>query len=216
MSKRHHTSRRKAYGRRQHEVRERHDRGQHAEASALDLERVGLGRPPTRCRSSTRARRGSASRRATDRWPSTRAHAPRTIALPSRPRLVESPLLPPSACARAVRAHRTVTARPGLLLGLIVVAFMLAFFSLAQQVRVSATSYDIGRLQVERERLDARLQEITSDLSRLGREPAVRKLALDAGPRPARRGRPAPGPLIVGADERCWVAPIPAAASSSC
>ena len=70
---------------------------------------------------------------------------------------------------------------PGLVLGVIVVAFMLAFFSLAQQVRVSATSYDIGRLQVERERLDARLQELDSDLSRLGREPAVRKLALDAG-----------------------------------
>ena len=80
-----------------------------------------------------------------------------------------------------MRANRTTRARPGLLLGLIVVAFMLAFFSLAQQVLVSATTYDIGRLQVERERLDARLQEITSDVSRLGREPAVRKLALDAG-----------------------------------
>ena len=106
---------------------------------------------------------------------------PRTIALPRRPRLVESPLLPRRRARAAVRAHRTARARPGLVLGLIVVAFMLAFFSLAQQVRVSATSYDIGRLQVERERLDARLQEITSDLSRLGREPAVRKLALDAG-----------------------------------
>jgi hypothetical protein len=106
---------------------------------------------------------------------------PRTIALPRRPRLVETPLLPRRRARAAVRAHRTVTARPGLVLGLIVVAFMLAFFSLAQQVRVSAASYDIGRLQVERERLDARLQEITSDLSRLGREPAVRKLALDAG-----------------------------------
>lgn len=106
---------------------------------------------------------------------------PRTIGLPRRPKLVESPLLPRRRARAAVRAHRTATARPGLLLGLIVVAFMLAFFSLAQQVRVSASSYDIGRLQVERERLDARLQEITSDLSRLGREPAVRKLALDAG-----------------------------------
>jgi hypothetical protein len=109
----------------------------------------------------------------------------RTIGLPSRPRLFEAPDLPaalPRRRARAaVRANRTVRARPGLLLGLIVVAFMLAFFSLAQQVRVSATTYDIGRLQVDRERLDARLQELDSDLSRLGREPAVRKLALDAG-----------------------------------
>ena len=91
-------------------------------------------------------------------------------------------LVGPAAVGKiAVRANRTVRARPGLLLGLIVVAFMLAFFSLAQQVRVSATTYDIGRLQVERERLDARLQELDSDVSRLGREPAVRKLALDAG-----------------------------------
>lgn len=108
---------------------------------------------------------------------------PRTIALPGRPRLRDTslPTLPRRRARPAVRARRTTTTRPGLFLGVIVVAFMLAFFSLAQQVRVSATSYDIGRLQVERERLDARLQEITSDLSRLGREPAVRKLALDAG-----------------------------------
>jgi hypothetical protein len=32
MSKRHQSSRRKAYGRRQHEVRERHERAHHAEA----------------------------------------------------------------------------------------------------------------------------------------------------------------------------------------
>jgi len=68
-----------------------------------------------------------------------------------------------------------------IILGGIVVAFMLAFFSLAQEIRVSATTYDIGRLQVEADRLDAREQELASDLSRLGREPAVRKLGLDAG-----------------------------------
>ncbi|MGZ9160458.1 MAG: hypothetical protein ACXW4T_04770 [Candidatus Limnocylindrales bacterium] len=108
---------------------------------------------------------------------------PRTIALPGRPRLrdVAVPALPRRRARPTIRAGRTTAGRPGLLLGIIVVAFMLAFFSLAQEVRVSATSYDIGRLQVERERLDARLQEITSDLSRLGREPAVRKLSLDAG-----------------------------------
>ncbi len=108
---------------------------------------------------------------------------PRTIALPGRPRLRETaaPTLARRRARPTVRAGRTAAGRPGLILGVIVVAFMLAFFSLAQEVRVSATSYDIGRLQVERERLDARLQEITSDLSRLGREPAVRKLALDAG-----------------------------------
>jgi hypothetical protein len=108
---------------------------------------------------------------------------PRTIALPRRPTLRETglPILPRRRARAAVRAHRTTTSRPGIVLGAIVVAFMLAFFSLAQEVRVSATSYDIGRLQVEREQLDARLQEINSDLSRLGREPAVRKMALDVG-----------------------------------
>jgi hypothetical protein len=58
---------------------------------------------------------------------------------------------------------------------------MLAFFSLAQQVRVSATSYDIGRLQIDQERLEARREDLASDLNRLGREPAVRKLGLDGG-----------------------------------
>jgi len=110
---------------------------------------------------------------------------PRTVGLPGRPRLldgvVQAPTLPRRRARAAVRARRNVAARPGLLLAVIVVAFMLAFFSLAQQVRVSATTYDIGRLQVERERLDAQLQELDSDLSRLGREPAIRKLALDAG-----------------------------------
>jgi hypothetical protein len=107
----------------------------------------------------------------------------RTFGVPGRPRFLEAPsaTLPRRRARAAVRANRTVRTRPGLVLGGIVVTFMLAFFSLAQQVRVSATTYDIGRLQVERERLDARLQELDSDVSRLGREPAVRKLALDAG-----------------------------------
>ena len=45
MSKGHHNRRRKAYGRRQHEVHERHDRSQHAEASAFDQEQWGSGAP---------------------------------------------------------------------------------------------------------------------------------------------------------------------------
>jgi hypothetical protein len=45
MSKSHHSRRRKAYGRRQHEVRERHERAQHAEASAIDLEEWGSAAP---------------------------------------------------------------------------------------------------------------------------------------------------------------------------
>ena len=105
---------------------------------------------------------------------------PRTIALPRRPAIAEGPALPRRRTRTAVRARRGPK-RHALVLGGIVVAFMLAFFSLAQQVRVSATGYDIGRLQVESERLEARRQDLRSDLSRLGREPAVRKMALDAG-----------------------------------
>ena len=112
---------------------------------------------------------------------------PRSIALP-RPPLAggrdEAPARTPTLARR--RARSAVRARRGpnrlaIVLGAIVVAFMLAFFSLAQEIRVSATTYDIGRLQLEHDRLDARLQEIQSDLNRLGREPAVRKLALDDG-----------------------------------
>ena len=110
---------------------------------------------------------------------------PRTIALPRGPlgpRVadVPAPALPRRRARTAVRARRGPN-RLGFVLGGIVVAFSLAFFSLAQEVRVSATSYDIGRLQQERDRLDGRLQELVSDVSRLGREPAVRKLALDQG-----------------------------------
>lgn len=105
---------------------------------------------------------------------------PRLIALPRGPRIAEGPALPRRRARSTVRARRG-TNRLALVLGAIVVAFMLAFFSLAQQVQVSATGYDIGRLQVQQERLDGRLQELRSDLSRLGREPAVRRLALVAG-----------------------------------
>lgn len=105
---------------------------------------------------------------------------PRSIALPRAPRASDAPALPRRRARTAVRARRGPN-RLALVLGVIVVAFMLAFFSLAQQVRVSATSHDIGRLQLEGDRLDAHLQELASDLNRLGREPAVRKLALDSG-----------------------------------
>jgi hypothetical protein len=41
MSKRHQSSRRKAYGRRQHEVRERHDRSQHVEGFDFEMNEWG-------------------------------------------------------------------------------------------------------------------------------------------------------------------------------
>jgi hypothetical protein len=91
-----------------------------------------------------------------------------------------APALPRRRLRGAVRAGRR-PGRVGLLLGGIVLVFLLAFFWLAQTVRVSATSYDIDRLSAERERLEAQLGDLQSDLNRLGREPAIRKLATDSG-----------------------------------
>lgn len=108
---------------------------------------------------------------------------PRTIALPRSPRagrVTHDPTLGRRRVRGAFRAGRR-TNRLGLVLGAIVVAFMLAFFSLAQQVRVSATGLDIGRLGLERQHLDDALADVRSDLNRLGHEPAIRKQAIDAG-----------------------------------
>ena len=105
---------------------------------------------------------------------------PRTIALPRGPRIASGPRLERRRVRYALRAGRR-TNRLGIALGAIVVAFMLAFFSLAQQVHVAATGLDIGRLEFERQRLDDTAADVRSDLNRLGREPAIRKQAIDAG-----------------------------------
>lgn len=95
------------------------------------------------------------------------------------------PALPRRRTRSAVRARRS-NGRVGLALAGIVVAFAAAFFSLTQDVRVSAIGYEIDRLQLEREQLLAREQDLRSELNRLGRAPAVRKLAIDAGLAPLR------------------------------
>jgi hypothetical protein len=105
---------------------------------------------------------------------------PRIISLPGRPRIAEGPALGRRRARTAVRAGRRSN-RLGLILTGIVVAFLLAFFWLAQDVRVSATSYDIGRLELARQRMDSRVQDLNSDLNRLGREPALRKQAIATG-----------------------------------
>lgn len=84
-----------------------------------------------------------------------------------------------SSGAGLVHAGRPT--RVGTILAAIVVAFTLAFLSLSQSVRVSATSYDIVRLGSEYERLAALRQDLRSDIDRLGSEPAIRKLGLDNG-----------------------------------
>jgi cell division protein FtsB len=80
----------------------------------------------------------------------------------------------------AVRAGRRPD-RVGLVLGGIVLVFMLAFFSLAQSIRVSATGYDLAAIQAEHDRLEATRQDLVTNINRLGSGPAIRKQALDAG-----------------------------------
>jgi hypothetical protein len=80
----------------------------------------------------------------------------------------------------AVRAQRR-TGRTGILVAGIVVTFALGFVSLAQTVRVSATQVEQDQLATELRILQDEQGQMRSDLYRLGREPAVRKQALDAG-----------------------------------
>jgi len=105
---------------------------------------------------------------------------PRSTFLPGRPRVTDQPTLPRRRIRGATRAKRR-TNRLSFVLGGIVLTFLLAFFSLAQTVRVSATGYDVERLNQERDALLVRRQELLTDLNRLGQEPATRKLAIDDG-----------------------------------
>ena len=105
----------------------------------------------------------------------------RTIVLPRLPRLtVDAPALPRRRVRSAVRARRGAS-RIGIVLGAIVIAFVCAFFSLAQSVRVSELRYEAERLRGEQQDLSARSQDLMNDLNRLAKAPAVRKQAIDAG-----------------------------------
>jgi hypothetical protein len=118
----------------------------------------------------------------------------RTIVLPRRPRVEAAPpaALPRRRTRSAVRAHRGPS-RISVLLAAIVVAFAAAFFSLSQDIRVSATGYELDRIASERLQLDAKAEDLQNELNRLGKSPAIRKLALDAGLGPL------PEPLIIPA-----------------
>lgn len=113
--------------------------------------------------------------------PRATVFVPRTLPERRAPgREIGPSVLPRRRVRTTVRAGRR-QGRVGLLLGGIVVAFVLAFFSLAQTVRVSATGYDIDQLLAQRDQLVAQQEELLSDLNRLGREPAIRKQAIDLG-----------------------------------
>lgn len=105
---------------------------------------------------------------------------PRSQLLPRRSRVADQPTLPRRRIRGATRAKRR-TSRLSFALGGIVLAFLLAFFSLAQTVSVSATGYDLERLNRQRDDLLTRRQELLTDLNRLGQEPAIRKQAIDDG-----------------------------------
>jgi cell division protein FtsL len=80
----------------------------------------------------------------------------------------------------AIRANR----RPrvvGLVICGIVVAFLLSFFSLVQTVRVSASSYDMDRLNSQYIQLQNQSRQLQSDIDRLGRQSAIRRQAIANG-----------------------------------
>jgi hypothetical protein len=108
----------------------------------------------------------------------------RTITLPRAPRVprvgIANPALPRRRARAAVRARRGPS-RISILLAAIVVAFAGAFFSLSQDVRVSATGYELDRLVTAQRHLDAQAEDLRNELNRLGKAPAIRKQAIDAG-----------------------------------
>ena len=105
----------------------------------------------------------------------------RTIVLPRRPRIeVTAPALPRRRMRAAVRAHRGPS-RLAILLAAIVIAFAAAFFSLSQDIRVSATGYELDRLATDQQRLEAQAEDLRNELNRLGKAPAISKLAVEAG-----------------------------------
>jgi hypothetical protein len=69
----------------------------------------------------------------------------------------------------------------GIAIGLIVVAFLLSFFSLVQTVRVSASGYDMDQLSQQYGQLLNERQQDLSDVNRLNRESAIRRQAIAQG-----------------------------------
>lgn len=93
---------------------------------------------------------------------------------------LDTPALPRRRARTAIRARRhprTV----GFVLGAIVVVFLLSFFSLVQTVRVSASGYDLDRLDSDYANLLRQRQQVMSDLDRYGAEPAIRQEAISDG-----------------------------------
>jgi cell division protein FtsB len=110
---------------------------------------------------------------------------PRSTFFPRR-RLEASLLHPQAPALQRRRTRVTIRAnrRPrvvGLVICGIVVAFLLSFFSLVQTVRVSASSYDMDRLNSQYIQLQNESQQLKSDIDRLGRQSAIRRQAIADG-----------------------------------
>jgi cell division protein FtsB len=122
------------------------------------------------------------------------AREARTIVLPRRSRVEQpvAPTIPRRRTRAAVRARRGPS-RTSLALAAIVVAFAGAFFSLSQDIRVSATGYEMDRLATQQQRLEHRVEDLHNELNRLGKAPAIRKQAIEVGLGPL------PEPLVIAA-----------------
>jgi hypothetical protein len=113
----------------------------------------------------------------------------RTIAFPRAPRLdigIGVPVRSGTPAVSRRRRRAAVRARRGpsrlsMLLAAIVVAFAGAFFSLSQDIRVSATGYETDHLATEARQLQDQVVDLQNDLNRLGKAPAVRALAVGYG-----------------------------------
>ena len=68
-----------------------------------------------------------------------------------------------------------------MIIGAIVVAFLMSFFSLVQTVRISTSDYDMAQLNDQYLQLQAQRQQIISDIDRVGRQSAVRRQAIADG-----------------------------------
>jgi hypothetical protein len=110
-------------------------------------------------------------------YPRRRVEAP---LVRRRTPIVQVPSMPRRSSRVTLRARK----RPrlfGLAIGLIVVAFLLSFFSLVQTVRVSTSGYDMEQLNAEWGQLQNQRQQDLSDIGRLGRESSIRRQAISDG-----------------------------------
>jgi hypothetical protein len=92
----------------------------------------------------------------------------------------QAPALPrrrPGVIMRARRRPRVFA----IAIGGIAVAFMLAFFSLVQTIRVSTSAFDVNQLNANYARQQAQRQQALSDIGRLDRESSIRRQAIATG-----------------------------------